>query len=134
MSETKFEKWSKKWVYENYSPVYHTYYSYDDGEVVFSIDIGGARGGTCWDDSDPESYQNSFSSDETENKFVFEFVSEFFPDISFVKYKSICKLIEKYEHRENEYYGNYTDYKIEKVKVADLVEFLEGGHVKANSD
>jgi hypothetical protein len=84
-------------------------------------ELGGVSGGSCWDHSDPQPYH---CNDEFE--FNVDFLFENGIDILFSKYLKVKKLYQNVEYSENEYYGNYTDYRIHYVYLEDLYEEIFG--------
>ena len=92
--------------------------------VIYSkYKTGGYSGGNCLNNASPK-YQKQ---DEPENKFiVLDLVlAELTPNISYLQYRLISKLIHTNEESENEYYGNCTDYKIEYIVLSELIKLLE---------
>lgn len=92
--------------------------------VVYTrYDVGGVRGGSCWDDSNPQEYYN----DEPKNKLkVLDIVlKELYPDIKYLHYKQIEKLWHVHHETEYEYYGNSTDWKCEYIILSELESLIQ---------
>jgi hypothetical protein len=81
---------------------------------------GGTSGGSCWGGvaeqrgSDPEADFDSLD----------EILEELFPNITYLKYKKIEKLIRTYDYNIPEYYGNCTTYTVNYIKVEELYNFF----------
>lgn len=90
--------------------------------VYMRYEKGGWSGGSCWEDSNVQPYSNSFVP-------TFEVLDlvlrELKPDISYLKYKEIEKLIVDSEKTEYEYYGNQTDFGIKYIELSKLLKILE---------
>lgn len=82
---------------------------------------GGVRGGSCWDSSKPEPY----TTDEPSFKVLDLVLKEICPDISFLIFKGIEKLINVSETSDWEYYGNRTNFSIKYIVLSDLITYLE---------
>lgn len=91
--------------------------------VYCRYENGGFRGGSCWDDSDPQPYEASAPKDKM--KVLDLALKELKPDITFLQFREIENLIHTNEETEYEYYGNSTDYKIEYIILSELINFLE---------
>jgi hypothetical protein len=90
--------------------------------LYFSCDIGGYQGGNCWDDSEPRYYRNGneISYDELDS-----LLEKLYPDLSFLQYRKITKLLsEKQIWSENEYYGNTIDYEYQTLPLKELYDLL----------
>lgn len=85
-------------------------------------ETGGVSGGSCWDDSNPQSYTVS----DPENSFVALdiILKELKPGISYLEYKDIEKLINSNDNRQWEYYGNCVDYLIKYIVFDKLLKKL----------
>jgi hypothetical protein len=85
------------------------------------ICTGGISGGSCWDYSNPQYY-------ERDEEFTFEILDKVLehlkPDITYLEFKQIEKLIDKNEYSEREYYGNRADYEVQFLELEKLYEFL----------
>jgi hypothetical protein len=84
------------------------------------VEIGGKEGGDCWG-GEPEHYTRN---EEQEFKDLMKILESIAPKITFLQYKKLAKLIYSYERIEYEYYGNYTEYRIEYIKLEELFEFF----------
>ena len=86
------------------------------------FETGGMRGGSCWG-TKPDYYE---SDEENEDFVALDLTLEkLMPDITYLKYKKISKLIHTNKETHHEYYGNSTDYKVEYIILSELEEFLE---------
>ena len=83
---------------------------------------GGRGGGSCWGTErfrkDGEEEPNFVSLD-----LVLKYLK---PNISYLQYKSIDKIINEVDYNDGEdYYGNYTDYTIKYIILSDLIKYLD---------
>ena len=90
--------------------------------VYMRYEAGGVSGGCCWDDSDPQPYtvldpDNSFIALDV-------ILKELKPDISYLDYKGVEKLIKSNEQTQWEYYGNSVDYVIKYIVFDELIKKL----------
>jgi hypothetical protein len=84
--------------------------------------VGGMSGGSCWgDDADKP------ISAHAEPEFVDldNLLTLICPNISFLQYKSILNIVESKDDRENEYYGNYTEYEVKYISLGSLYNKLK---------
>lgn len=85
--------------------------------------IGGVSGGSCWDSSNPQPYRNDEQIPEFE---ILDLVlRELKPDISYLQFREIQKMIHNSEESDWEYYGNRTDYAIKYLILDDLINYLK---------
>jgi len=92
--------------------------------IYMRVETGGVSGGSCWDDSDPQSYYIGIN--ERPNFEILDLVlSELMPTITYLQFKEIEKLIHTNDETEYEYYGNSTDYEIKYVILSELIKKLE---------
>jgi len=90
--------------------------------VVYTVyDIGGYRGGSCWGNK-PE-YVNLRLEDD---RFVVldMVLNELFPNITYLQYRKILKLIHTNEDTTLEYYGNSTDHRCEYIVLSELEKLI----------
>lgn len=92
------------------------------GYVVYMRWVtGGVSGGSCWDDSNPQPWEN----DETPGFEVLELLlKEICPQITYLQFKELEKLIQSNEDTEWEYYGNRTDFMVKYISVNDIISCL----------
>lgn len=92
-------------------------------EYLYTKDcVGGYSGGSCWGGEATYHRNDDLKAEFTD---LDEFLEKIFPDISFLKYKSLKNtLVKEFEHCENEYYGNSSEYVIKFIVVKDMLEFL----------
>lgn len=127
-SVLKFDKYNyphSKTYSDNYNTAAKSKKSlYDMDDFIFiEWESGGCSGGSCWDSSDPTPYTNTEPQPEFED--LDKVLSELNPNISYLNYKKLTKLVEREEFRLDEYYGNYTDYVVEKIYLKDIFNFLK---------
>ena len=81
---------------------------------------GGTRGYSYHDDSENEEY----ATPEPANKWeVLDIVlEELCPNISYLQYRKIIKLMHDNDETENEYYGNSTEWKVEYIILSELLD------------
>jgi hypothetical protein len=91
--------------------------------VYCRYESGGYSGGSCWDDSDPQPYERDAPKDKM--KVLDLVLKELKPEITFLQFREIEKLIHTNEETEYEYYGNSTDFKIEYIILSELISALE---------
>jgi len=101
----------------NYIPVH-----IKEPVIYMRWETGGYSGGSCWDDSDPQPYYNDDKPKFTVLDLVLKKLK---PDISYLNYKEIEKLIHSNSETEYEYYGNSRDYSVEYIILSDLYKLLE---------
>lgn len=90
--------------------------------IYMRVLIGGYTGGTCWEDSNP----HYFSTNEIHNFEVLDLVlNELKPNISYLCYKQIEKLIHTNEETEYEYYGNSNDFLVKYIILSELISLLD---------
>ncbi len=84
---------------------------------------GGVSGGSCWDSSNPQRYTNDNSPEFKALDLTLEIID---PNITYLTYKKIEKLICSSEETDWEYYGNCTDYEIKYIILSRLIKLIEG--------
>lgn len=84
---------------------------------------GGISGGSCWSTKDTE-YYSVKGDPEKELDGLDLFLSKHFPNISFIQYKRISKLIKHDSYTQYEYYGNSTEYSCKYLLFEDLYNVL----------
>ncbi len=84
---------------------------------------GGVSGGSCWDSSNPQPYHLEEPKDKM--KVLDLVLTELCPNISYLQYKKVEKLIQETWKTEYEYYGNSTDFDIQYIVLSDLYKLLE---------
>lgn len=91
--------------------------------IYCRYETGGVSGGSCWDSSNPEPYTVDPPKDKMK---ILELVlKELKPDITYLQFLGIQRLIKNNTERDWEYYGNCTNYEIEYIVLSDLYNFLE---------
>lgn len=83
--------------------------------------IGGQTGGNPWNDAD----RASEIEDSEEIHLLDEFLEEYYPHITFLKYKRLMRLVKDLTWEENEYYGNINIYKCAYITFEDIASCLE---------
>lgn len=83
---------------------------------------GGQSGGSCWDTEE----RHQFSSMGSEPEPEFQGLSKMMEDlkINVSKYHKIKEKLQYIEWTQNEYYGNYTNYRMKYISVRDLYNVL----------
>ena len=92
--------------------------------IYCRYETGGYSGGSCWDDSDPRPYSKDTPKDKM--KVLDLVLKEIKPDITFLQFREIEKLIKTNSETEYEYYGNCTDFEIEYIILSELHAYIEG--------
>lgn len=83
---------------------------------------GGYAGGNCWNDNEPTYYHEDEPKD---NFIVLDITLKLLkPDMTFLEYREIERLIENDDYCEYEYYGNSNDYNIEYLPLEKLYQHL----------
>jgi hypothetical protein len=94
-------------------------YSIQDAILSPSWRIGGLTGGSCWGSIADQPVTADEKPDWLE-----ELVETTCPDISFAKFRKILQAVRKFQYTRGEYYGNYTEYAFEVLKISDFLEIL----------
>ena len=83
---------------------------------------GGMAGGNCWNDGGPYPVE----VDEPDDDFceLDEILERVCPNISYLHFRKLEKLVTFDNTTEYEYYGNYSVYTIKRLKIEDLWDFL----------
>lgn len=91
--------------------------------VIYNrYETGGYSGGSCWEDSDPQWYEEGEPKDSFK---VLDLVLEVLrPNITYLQFKQIKELVHENSETEYEYYGNSTDWCIQYIKLSDLYNLL----------
>jgi len=90
--------------------------------IYMRWELGGYSGGSCWNDNEPTRY----SGEVKPNFEVLDIVlKELSPNITYLQYKDIEKLIQSDEKSEWEYYGNSTDWGIQFIILSELITLLK---------
>lgn len=105
-------------VQPNYVPI-----KYNEPVIYMRWSPGGVSGGSCWDSSDPRRYDN----DDKEPNFMAldEVLKIVAPNITYLQYKDLEKLIHSNSETEYEYYGNSEDWEVKYLVLSDLEKFLK---------
>jgi hypothetical protein len=84
---------------------------------------GGIGGGSCWNEGDDDdSIYYELHSDAPEKIVLLEeFLQNEFP---LVKYDELDSYIKELDYRDNEYYGNHTDYSCAYITFDELADAL----------
>jgi len=86
---------------------------------------GGMTGGSCWSDGDQENYYQASSSPKEEFTDLTVILDFFCPQITYLHYRSLEKLIKNDSYSRDEYYGNTSDYFYEYLYLKELYDFLK---------
>lgn len=94
--------------------------------------IGGAWGGNCWNDDEPELRTPTPDAEPTFLT-LDTIINDLWSDISLNDYRMIVlPLVSNDTNREQEYYGNYTDYAIKRIKLEEMFDILvQNGKISA---
>ncbi len=90
-------------------------------DVVFKEWItGGITGGNCWDN------QTHLRESDQEPEFssLDKILENLYPNITFLQYKKLMKLVKTTEYISSGYYGNYEEYRVEYIILQDLYDSL----------
>lgn len=85
-------------------------------------ETGGVGGGSCWEDSNPQPYTSNEQPEELTD--LDNLLEEIAPNITFLQYRNLAKLIKNSSYTQNEYYGNCTNYAIKKIYIKELYDYL----------
>lgn len=129
MNKKSFIKLLEKYCLIYDKPAYKRCYGYldnkDEGTIEPSIckewRVGGITGGNCWDSGGHESVS---AEDEPNFSGLDEFLEKYCPGITYLQYKKLDALTKTCEYSNNEYYGNYTDYKRKYIIIDELYDVL----------
>jgi len=91
--------------------------------IYSSYTSGGYSGGSCWDDSEPRRYENEVPNDHMEA--LDKVLSVLCPNISYLNFKKIEKLMNHEFDTRTEYYGNSSDITVDYIVLDELYEKLE---------
>lgn len=108
----------------DYNPTNERNSKNDSPSLTIEWLIGGQSGGSCWDEGPHQHYPIS-ADEEPEFKELDTILEEYFPNLSYLKYKGLTKLIKSHEYKQNEYYGNYREYRRNYILLEDLYNFLK---------
>lgn len=92
--------------------------------IYCRYESGGVSGGSCWDSSNPQPYTRDAPKDKM--KVLDLVLKELKPDITFLQFREIEKLIHTNSETEYEYYGNSTEFEIEYIILSELYSFIDG--------
>jgi len=90
--------------------------------IYMRYETGGVRGGSCWDSSNPQEYM----VDKIPSFEVLDLtLKAICPDLSYLDYKGVEKLVQSTDYTDHEYYGNCTDFEIKYLVMEDLIHYLK---------
>lgn len=89
--------------------------------VYMRHSTGGRKGGNCWGGK-PYRYENE---EIPEFKVLDILLKEVYPEISYIQFKKIEKIIHTNDETEHEYYGNSTDYEIRYIILSELEKLID---------
>ncbi|MEG1141531.1 MAG: hypothetical protein RSE41_03620 [Clostridia bacterium] len=92
-----------------------------DWVIYRRVNIGGYKGGNCWNDNRPSYYKEEYDEEFTLLGEILEIVK---PDISYALYKKIKSHVSSSENTCYEYYGNSDDYLVEWISLEKLEKLL----------
>jgi len=93
-------------------------------ELSVKWSTGGQSGGNCWDTDDDIRHYPESGEPEPEFEDLDNLLLEVAPQLSFLHYKKLMRLFKINNYRDNDYYGNYTDYATKSIKIDDIWQFL----------
>lgn len=95
-----------------------------DPHLYVEWETGGVSGGSCWDSSCPIAYVSNEPAPELA---ALDFLLEkMCPTVGFLTYKRILRsVVSSSTRRNNDYYGNHTDYACKSVSLRALYKFLK---------
>ena len=104
----------------------HPYYVLKDDpekptKIMKSRCVGGASGGSCWDDAPAVPY---YENEEFKHDILLMLLDRICPNITLLQYKKLEKLRELDTYISYEYYGNYTSYEIEIYSLKQVYDTL----------
>lgn len=83
---------------------------------------GGVTGGNCWGG---EANELKDGEKPPEDWALDTFLREYYPEVSYLKYKSLEAKVVQEEFTEREYYGNYTHFAFYTISFDDIIAVLE---------
>lgn len=84
--------------------------------------IGGVSGGSCWDSSNPQPYEGD---EEPDFVVLDKALMKIVPNLSFLHYKEIERMIISTETSEYHYYGNRDEWGVAYIPLPLLYQKLE---------
>lgn len=93
--------------------------------VIYTRWTSGGKPGSCWDDENTVNESYSSSRPDDAFKVLDLTLKALKPDITFLQYREIERLIDSNEKTDYGYYGDYTEETIEWIKLSDLYKILE---------
>ncbi len=91
--------------------------------IYMRYETGGIVGGSCWDDSDPQSYHNPEPTPHFHA--LVAVLTELKPNLTFLQFRAIEGMIQTNGKTEYEYYGNCTDWMVMYIPLSKIVLYLE---------
>lgn len=107
--------------YDRLKPVTHRKQVTKDSIYYEEWVVGGVTGGNCWGN---EASIPVTADEEPEFDSIDMILEHFVPQITFLQYKQLGKLVNAIERTEYEYYGNSYDKRIKYIKLGDLYDFI----------
>ena len=93
-----------------------------DYVIYCRYESGGVSGGSCWSSNNPKPYVKKSPKDKM--RILDLVLKDLKPDITFLEFREIERLIHNNSETEYETYGNHTDFEIEYIVLSDLYKFL----------
>lgn len=84
---------------------------------------GGTSGGSYLDSSNPQPYHTN--DPEPAFEALDAILINICPDISFLRYRQVEKVVQRGDYHESEYYGNGTDWMVKWFTLRDLYDALD---------
>lgn len=86
--------------------------------------VGGATGGSCWGGT-PEPFTADTTEEERQFSELDTILEKYWPTITFLEYKKLYRdSVTTTNRYSNDYYGNYTEYSVQRVNLWDLFQRL----------
>lgn len=79
--------------------------------------VGGVGGGNCWTD---DGHYDLAADPEPDLEVLDKILERAAPNITYLQYKKLSKMIKTEDYSQNEYYGNYTNYRKKYISVDDI--------------
>jgi transcriptional antiterminator len=85
---------------------------------------GGVGGGSCWDTGEEDHHYELSEQQSQSIECLEQFLEEFYPHLSLSQYQELIYKVKNEYWTENEYYGNYTNYRCAYITFEDIADFF----------
>ena len=89
------------------------------------VNTGGKAGGSCWD-TDGHNYHSYNTGEVPDTEEIDLILEAVVPQLSFIQYKRIMRLVEVESWSEGDYYGNDDNYARKVLQMGKLYEAVKG--------